>query len=365
MRDWITSVMTAIYSPETGLFRQVAHRVVHPRHDDGALDKRMASVATPSKWGWLAGFVTGIAARANVSTGYHLSDAFASLVLVRRPTDLNKATIEIDHETAATCRKMLDASPDDLRSMGLTFEYEESGLLPDGSGQHIPVTPHNRDLFAKLISARRCGTDDIYGLPASIAREYRKGFLQGVGSSGSGSSTTTTSSCVSHSPDESRSSSLWNVTVEDFNETLGGSLEITSDDILSKVQFCQGRNVNRVRAEELVERFKQHVRDMSDDKRRSLLRFWTGSLAPIGQPAPPPPIHTQRLSITASTSASRSSTRSPVTNMQFVAIEDHGEGRRPYSHTCYQQLTVPMAETAGETLSRLDEAIANCEAIVD
>ena len=318
MRDWITNVMTAIYSPEAGIFRQVAHRVVHPVSSECSINDRIESVATRSKWGWLAGFVTGIAARANVSTGYHLSDAFASLVLGRRPTDLNKASIEIDNDIAATCRKTLEASPEDLNSMGLTFEYQDCGLLPDGSGQDIHVTAYNRDLFAKLVSARICGTDDVQGTPASIARGFRKGFLQGVGHS-------------------SQSSQLWTVTVEDFNMTLGGRLEITSEDILSKVQFCQERNVNRQRAEELIERFKQHVCDMSDDKRRALLRFWTGSLAPIGRSV----------------------------NMQLVVIEDHGECRRPYSHTCYQQLTIPMAETTVETLAYLDEAIANCEAIVD
>jgi hypothetical protein len=337
LRDWITSVMTEIYSPEAGIFRQVSHRVVHPRGRD-ALDGNLASVATPSKWGWLAGFVTGVAVRANVSTGYHLSDAFASMVLGRRPTNLDKASIEIDNDIAATCRKTLEATPEDLNSMGLTFEYEENGLLPDGSGQGIQVTRYNRDLFTKLVHARICGTDDVHGLPASISREFRKGFMQGVGYD-----------------TDVHSKSLWNVTVRDFNETLGGSLEITSEDILSKVQFCQGRNVNRQSAEELVEGFKQHVRDMSDEQRRALLRFWTGSLAPIVRPDPP----RNRATMLGGRSIS------PATNMQLVVIEDHGEGRRPYSHTCYQQLTLPMAETTVETLARLDEAIANCEAIVD
>ena len=76
-RDWIASVLTALYAPEMGVFGQVAHRVVHPRKD----------IEATSKWAWLAGLVTGIASRANVSTGYHLSDAFLSSVLARRPAD--------------------------------------------------------------------------------------------------------------------------------------------------------------------------------------------------------------------------------------------------------------------------------------
>jgi len=48
-----------------------------------------------------------------------------------------------------------------------------------------------------------------------------------------------------------------------------------------------------------------------------------------------------------------------------VLVPDADGGRRPYSHTCYQQLNLPVARTTAETLARLDEAIANCAEIVD
>jgi hypothetical protein len=207
--------------------------------------------------------------------------------------------------------------------MGLTFDYADRGILPDG-GRGVPVTRYNRDLFVKLVSARICGTDGLsFSFPdeldgyASIAREFRKGFMLGLGY-------------------DRTDPSLWNVSTEDFNETVGGRLQITADDILSNVQFCQGREVSKTGAEELVNGFKQHVREMTDEGRRALLRFWTGSLAPIAS-----------------------------NTMQMVVVTDHEDGRRPYSNTCYQQMTVPLAKNARETLARLDEAVANCDAIVD
>ena len=307
LRDWIAIVLDELYS--SGVFKQVAPRVVHPE-----VDSSKTSIATPHKWGWLAGFVTGLAARAGIHTGYHLSKAFASLVLNRRP-DLEDATKEIDEGIEGMCRQIL-SHPQDEAIGCLTFEYKESGLLPNGCGEDVRVTRANRKLFTKLMCARVCGID--HGEVASIARGFRRGLVLALG-------------LETFETFETR---LWDVTVEDFNETLGGNLEVRAEDVLSNVKFCQGHNVTKDRAEELVAHFKRHVEGMTSERRRRLLRFWTGSSAPAAK-------------------------------MQFVVVEDHGEGRRPYSHTCYQQLTVPLADTPEETLDRLDESIANCEAIVD
>lgn len=332
LRDWVTLVMQEVYSPRSGIFKQIAPRVVHPAtefYEETNNRSTLLKVATPLKWGWLAGFVTGLAARSRIHTGYHLSNAFASLVLNRRPQRLMDAMREIDEEVATTCGAGGNIDIDDdlicAKMEGLSFDYKDSGLLPDGSGEDIRVKRSNVKLFLNLISARVCGIDDRHGEVASIARGFRNGLVLALGSPS-----------VNKDSSAPNYSLLWKVAVEDFNDTLGGKLEVTADDVLSNVQFCQGRNVAKSRAEELVAHFKRRVTEMTDAQRRALLRFWTGSLTPLR-----------------------------ASKMQFLVVEDHGEGRRPYSHTCYQQLTVPLAETPEETLGRLDESIANCEAIVD
>lgn len=352
LRDWVSEVLGALYAPEAGLFRMVEPSVVHPQGGGGCddMDARLAAVATAPKWGWLAGFVTGIAARARVPTGFHLSDAFAGMVLGRRSAAdalLMRAVQQVDPDVARTCRAIL-AAPDAaaVDAMGLTFEYADRPLLLllDGEGggassnsPPLDVSLENRELFVRLVAARICGADDARGREACVAREFRRGFAMAMGGR------------------HLLPARLRGTSVSEFNATVGGHIELQAHDVLSRVHFCMARGADRTRVNETVRAFRMHVSEMDDTARRRLLRFWTGSMV-----LPPLPAH----------SAAQSSPPPPP--LQFLVRQDDDVrgaarrgGRRPYSHTCYNQLTVPMASTTAETMARLDEAIANCDVIVD
>ena len=322
LRDWLSELLDGLFDPANGIFETASdRRIVHPsRGDDGeaTMPSRLSALGVRAHWAWLAGLAVGFALRSRMPTGYHMSRALTKMVQ-GRPSTIGLAELEqLDPVVGMSARAALAAgTAEQLDALGLPgLTYGDRRLLPECCDDE-PVTHDNRALLVQLIAARVAGVD---GPAGTSGRAMRGGMLQAFGVSGGAS----LGAALLRSPN-----------VASINVSIGGQLRLRASDIASRVQLVSGPCVDPRVARATLDALVCHVEHgMNDDARRRLLRFWTGSPGVSAWTATMP--------------------------LQLVVTADDG-GRRPHSHTCYNQLCVPAAADSATTLARLDDALASCD----
>jgi hypothetical protein len=308
VRDWLSAVMAELC--RGGVFC-VSDGVVHP---NVALPPSESSIRLL----WMAGVVTAISVRVGAPTGYHLSEAMIR-VLQGRPSSIGAESLEqLDPSVAASCRAVMACSTqaelDDMCLPGFCFGDRE--LIAVGGA--VAVTLENRALLTRLISLQ-LAEPAFEGI-----REFRRGFLQALGVSRRKAMET-----------------LRSMTPAEMNASLGGALDIPANALLSRVIAHVMPGVARSMVAEAIVAFKALVRAMDVCQRRRLLRFWTG--------------------------AAGFDAASSIPRLQLVLMPDLDDGRMPYTHTCYSQLTVPISTYKGveEAFARLATSIESFECAIN
>jgi hypothetical protein len=303
VRDWLSAVMAELC--RVGVFC-VSDGVVHPSSESSI---RLL---------WMAGVVTAISVRVGAPTGYHLSEVMIRM-LQGRPSLIGAESLEqLDPSVASSCRAVMACSTqaelDDMCLPGFCFGDRE--LMPAGGA--VAVTLENRALLTRLISLQ-LAEPAFEGI-----REFRRGFLQTLG-------------VLRRDAMET----LRSMTPSETNASLGGALDIPANALLSRVIAHVMPGVARSMVTETIVAFKALVRAMDVCQRRRLLRFWTG--------------------------AAGFDTASSIPRLQLILMPDIDDGRMPYTHTCYSQLTVPINTYKGveEAISRLAASIESFECAIN
>lgn len=326
IRDWITSLINALCDPVAGIFVQVQPRVLHPAPSYHPLDLRLAAVAPHERWVRLAGVAFALAVRLEMKTGWHLSDAFAAMAFGRRSEIDRDCLDQLDPAVARSVRAVATCpTSTDLDAMACTFSYGEQSLFK--GSEAVPVVMDNRALFAWMMAGRIAGSDDRESYEMVAAQAFRKGYvLATVGSN--------------EANERDLVRSLKRSTAGAFNAQVGGALLLPAADILSRVKTLGSEGVSEAVVDAVSEAFRDHVtHKMDDERRRCLLRFWTGS---DGMP-----------------SSFNGSPDAAVLQLLITRPGVDAPRRLPSSHTCYYQLCLPVAPTLEETLRGLDDALDN------
>jgi hypothetical protein len=254
-----------------------------------------------------------------VPAGFRLSNACVAM-LQGRPSDA-VGIAQLDPQVDATLRHIGEATTQDaLDAMSLPgLVYGESELVHDGA--RVPVTLENRRLFARMVARRVSGADAPQGAVATVVRAMRAGMTTVLGESGV--------------------RKIRDMDPAAFSAMLGGVVRVSAVDLLARVSTAAAPGVDVVAAALVADAFHRRVRDdMDDDGRALLLRFWTGS--PVFALPGKGDGH-----------------------LQLILTPDvDGGNRRPHSHTCFRQLCMPVT-APGLAMRRLDEALANCDAVCD
>lgn len=269
VRDWLTELGACVFGPELGLFQAVpgVPNTVHPVLTSSM--GKYGSVAASNEWFEFAGRVAGLAIRLNAPTAVHLSSAAWRAVLGQSPRteDLK----QLQPHVYRSCLTVMQASAEELRSMALNFEVGAQPLMPSSTATSASreVTSANRRLYLSLMIDHYCGVQmpGTYSIGNLCLHRAMSMFASGL-------LAVSTLPSGSHMGDIMRG-----VTAQAFNAASGGAVSSLGVDDLRCVTQVILHEPTQV-ATRTVDAFWEMLRDtMTDDQRRSVLRFWTGSRA--------------------------------------------------------------------------------------
>ncbi|GFR50871.1 hypothetical protein Agub_g13159 [Astrephomene gubernaculifera] len=290
LREWLTEVASAVFDPNAGLFRMAEGdvRCLHLCAAGCTQGEQHLELLT------FAGRIMGLAMRARVPLGFHLSSAlFKLLQHPGRPGvgRLRAADLEqLEPRLAATCAQI--AAAEDVEALGLTFVAScgqlgaalEVPLLPRGAGDEVAVTAANRADYLDRLTRFYCswGCSSEHGAMAGAAAAagstgggalfWEECELDAVEALAQG-----LADALVFSYEEGvaeLAERLRPVSAAAFNAALGG--ETGGVDVTQWRAHTSAAGFKTERERAALEAFWSVVRSLRPEQQRRLLQFWTG-----------------------------------------------------------------------------------------
>ncbi|GLC44848.1 hypothetical protein PLESTB_001207700 [Pleodorina starrii] len=323
LREWLTEISAALFDPNAGLFRLCEGdvRALHLCPAGCQQDNQLELLG-------VAGRVIGLAMRARVPLGFHLSTSLFKLL--QHPGGAGRARLgpsdlaQLEPRLAATCGQI--AAADDVEALGLTFvascgqlgSVQEVPLLPGGRGEEQPVTAANRrDYLDRLTrfyctwgcssehgeimtrsgsgggggggSGGRTGSESVAGAGTGAGAAGDEGGCEGGGGGGGGGweeceldavealaqgLAESLFECDYEERVEALAARLRPLSVTAFNARLGG--EVGRIDVAAWRSHTSAPAFKSDRERAALEAFWSVVSELSGEEQRRLLQFWTG-----------------------------------------------------------------------------------------
>ncbi|KXZ42255.1 hypothetical protein GPECTOR_174g211 [Gonium pectorale] len=300
LREWLTEVASCLFDPNAGLFRlcEGDARCLHPCAAGVAQDNHLELVM-------MAGRVLGLALRARVPLGVHLSSALYKMLQHPQPPGAEPAAAAaaagggagLDPRLAATCGQI--AAAEDVEALGLTFVAScgqlglahEVPLLPGGQGADTPVTPASLRDYLDRLARFYCtwGCSSAHGAEL-MGRADGEGGAEGGGAfrwdecemdvvdalaQGLADALGIEESESGASAVEVLGERLRPLSAAAFNGRLGGEMGRVDAAAWRAATSAPAFKSDREKA--ALEAFWSVVDELSAEDQRRLLQFWTGT----------------------------------------------------------------------------------------
>ncbi|KAG2493587.1 hypothetical protein HYH03_008106 [Edaphochlamys debaryana] len=294
LREWLTEVAGALFDPNAGLFRLAEGdvRCLHLAPEGGAAQDSHLELLT------FAGRIIGLALRARVPLGFHLSSALFKLL--QHPGRAGLARLgapdlaQLEPRVAATCAHIAAAPGPELEALGLTWAASvghlgasrEVPLVP--GGEEVPVTEANRREYLARLARFYCA----WGCSSEHAALHAAAGAEGGGEEEEGAAARCWDECEMDAVEalaqgladalvfaddqgaEAVAERLRPVSAAAFNAALGG--ETGAVDVAAWRAHTGAPGFQSERGQAALATFWQVVAALSAEEQRRLLQFWTG-----------------------------------------------------------------------------------------
>ncbi|GIM10496.1 hypothetical protein Vretimale_14037, partial [Volvox reticuliferus] len=293
LREWLTEIASLVFDPNAGLFRlcEGDARALHVSPAGSQQEDQLELLR-------FAGRILGLAMRARVPLGVHLSTALFKLL--QHPGRAGRDRLgmadlaQLEPRLASTCRQIAAAS--DVEALGLTFVAScghlglahEVPLLPGCVGEDVAVTAENRrdylDRLVKFYCTWGCSSKHerllidkaAEGADGEGRGEWDDCKLDTVAALAQGLAEALLRIPDSDEDDrvELLAARLRSISAAAFNSRLGGEVGGIDVDAWRSHTSAPAFTSDKERA--VLEAFWSVVSELSADEQRRLLQFWTG-----------------------------------------------------------------------------------------
>ncbi|GLI61744.1 hypothetical protein VaNZ11_004164 [Volvox africanus] len=292
LREWLTEIAALLFDPNAGLFRlcEGDARALHVSPAGSQQEDQLELLR-------FAGRILGLAMRARVPLGVHLSTALFKLL--QHPGEAGRDRLgmadlaQLEPRLATTCRQI--AAAKDVEALGLTFVAScghlglahEVPLLPGYAGEDVAVTAANRrdylDRLVKFYCTWGCSSKHgglLVDGGAEGGEEGRGGWddhkLDAVAALAQGLAEALFRIPDSDEDDrvELLATRLRSISAAAFNSRLGG--EVGGIDVDAWRSHTSAPAFKSDGEQAVLKAFWSVVSELSADDQRRLLQFWTG-----------------------------------------------------------------------------------------
>lgn len=348
-RDWVVNVFEDLFSADMGLFESsdTDPRIKHIASHGHAIHSRDIAAPSPfefitfDKWMHFVGRMIAIAFRLKASIGYHFSAAFWAAVQGTAPSLTLDKTLDMVAELRPDIKRVCDTLEamtvidhigirygiDAGTSAGCHIKHADeqiaSLMLPGFFAPHPHGEFRTRDQDADVVLLRGLETVEIAShnvrLFAYLRARHAIGIYDTHAMSSNGNlitaSTHVRNGMLAMSPRKDCFALLLaSINSSLLNAVLGGQLDVEWGDIYDAARMEMSGCVQEAEAQKVVTAFWAAVADMTPERRRQLLNFWTAMPSLV--------------------------TGSNAPKLQLLVCCHRSAGMLPRANTCYKQLVL-------------------------